>query len=428
MKGWLAAVAIACGPGIAHAMPDPPPDAEAAAPDPVPVPLPKLDDETEERLSVIEQENSALAKELRSVKAKVEILEPLLQLRRAVAISAFIDVGAFAAAGNGAGIRSDFLHQNHPDYRDTVAGQWVFIGDPFTTMINSLGDPADTADSREIENDAINSSGRPTVIVNSIGLAIGKSVRDDIRIEALAQLLPRPGPDSLEISYARVAYKPSEKYDFYLDAGKIDSVLGVEYRAQDAHRRLTVTPSLICRYTCGRPIGIDARYVGTRVNASAAMLNGDNFEERFSPDSELRANTVPTFAGHLEYKLPIGQALWVGASGAIGPQDGQSNPGVRQWHFGVDANLIDLHGFDATAEYVKGRQRGATSGDPVADQMAGLERAGCDLADCLVYQGAYLMVSRRLKNWIPYARFDWRDATHQRGAEFVYEASSIRGR
>lgn len=444
----LALLLAVCAPRLAFAIPDDPPTADPApadpapaeppadpAPaDPAPAPAPAAVDpdgptikDLLERTEDLEVANKEQATKLRALDAEIEQLKPLRSLIRSVAISAFIDVGAFAVAGNGAGIRSDFLHQHYPGYANTVAGQWVFMGDPFTTMINSLGDPAETGDSREVENDAINSSGRPSIIVNSIGLAIGKTVRDDIRIEALAQLLPRPGEDTLEISYARVQYKPSTKHDFYLDAGKIDPVLGVEYRAQDAHRRLGVTPSLICRYTCGRPIGIDARYVGTRTNLSAAIINGDNFEERFSPDDQLRANKLPSIAGHVEWKFPVGQALWLGASGAIGPQDGQPKLDVHQYHVGFDLNLIDLEGFDATAEYVQGKQQGATSGDPLAERMVGVERAGCDLADCLDYKGAYLLVSRRFERWIPYARFDWRQATHQRGADFVYEARSVRG-
>jgi hypothetical protein len=436
-----AILVLLCLPTLAHAWPkspvappDPEPEPELV-PEPVPPapPPPAIDpdmptpDELAERFEALEQTTKQLQREQRGYEETKKVVEKMGPLGRSVAIAAFVDVGAFAVAGNGAGIRSDFLHQHYPGYRNSVSGQWVFMGDPFTTMINSLGDPAETADSREVENDAINSSGRPSVIVNTIGLAIGKAVRDDVWINALAQLLPRPGDDIVEISYARVTYKPSPKHDFYLDAGKIDSVLGVEYRAQDAHRRLTVTPSLICRYTCGRPIGIDARYIGTRTQASAAIINGDNFEERFSPDPELRANRLPTLAGHLEYKLPVGQALWVGASGAVGPQDGQSDLGTMQWHVGIDLNLIDLRGFDATAELVQGKQQGRTSGNLVADQMTGLDRAGCDVAECLDYKGAYVLVSRRFARWIPYARFDWREATHQRGADFVYEARSIRG-
>jgi hypothetical protein len=428
MKRATIIAALICAPTIAHAIPDEPvppvapeePATPAIAPD-----GPTVTDLLEriEDLEAKERELDKVKRSLESVNTKLTTLTPL---SRSVAISAFIDVGAFAVSGNGAGIRSDFLHQNYPGYGNTVSGQWVFMGDPFTTMINSLGDPAETAASREVEHDAINSSGRPSVIVNSIGLAVGKAIRDDIRIDALAQLLPRPGEDALEISYAKLSFKPTTKYDLWIDAGKIDSVLGVEYRAQDAHRRLGVTPSLICRYTCGRPIGIDARFVGTRTNLSAAIINGDNFEERFSPDDELRANKVPSLAGHLEYKLPMGQGLWVGTSGAVGPQDGQAKLDVYQWHVGFDLNLIDLKGFDATAEYVQGKQQGSTSGNLAADQMAGLERAGCDVADCLDYKGAYLLVSRRFERWIPYARVDWRQATHQRGADFVYEARSVR--
>lgn len=439
MKRLSIVLALIGTPRVALAIPDDPPAADPpvdpAPADPVPerTPPPAIDPDAPtikdllERIEDLEKDTKQHSKSIRANDAELEQVKPLLPLARSVAISAFIDVGAFAVAGNGAGIRSDFLHQHYPDYANTVGGRWVFMGDPFTTMINSLGDPAETADSREVENDAINSSGRPSVIVNSIGLAIGKTVADVIRVEALAQLLPRPGEDVFEVSYARVQYKPSTRHDFYVDAGKIDSVLGVEYRAQDAHRRLGVTPSLICRYTCGRPIGVDARYVGTRVNLSAAIINGDNFEERFSPDDELRANKVPSVAGHFEWKLPLGQALWVGTSGAIGPQDGQPTLDVLQYHFGFDLNLIDLQGFDATAEYVQGKQQGSTSGDPLAERMAGVERAACDVADCLDYKGAYLLVSRRFQRWIPYARVDWRQATHQRGADFVYEARSVRG-
>ena len=396
----------------------PPPEPEPQTIDPdVPTP-----DELAERIDDLEQRSKQLEKNQRGDDATRAQVTKLMPLGRSVAISAFIDVGAFAVAGNGAGIRSDFLHQNYPDYRNTVAGQWVFMGDPFTTMINSLGDPAETADSREVENDAINSSGRPSVIVNTIGLAIKKQVRDDVSIDALAQLLPRPGTDTFEVSFAQVTYKPSPKHYLYFDAGKIESVLGVEYRSQDTHRRLGVTPSLICRYTCGRPIGVDARYVGTHVQWSAAIINGDNFEERFSPDPELRANKLPSVAGHLELKLPVGQALWVGASGAVGPQDGQADLGVVQWHYGIDLNLIVLNGFDATAEFVQGRQTGTST-----ERMPGLQRAECDVAPCLDYKGAYVLVSRRMKRWVPYVRFDWRAATHQQGADFVYEARSIRG-
>jgi hypothetical protein len=52
----------------------------------------------------------------------------------------------------------------------------------------------------------------------------------------------------------------------------------------------------------------------------------------------------------------------------------------------------------------------------------------CDLAPCLTYKGAYLLVDHRIRPWVtPYVRLDWRDAVHTRGAEFVYESHTLRG-
>jgi hypothetical protein len=212
-----------------------------------------------------------------------------------------------------------------------------------------------------------------------------------------------------------------------ISAGKIDSVLGVEYRNQDAPKRTTVTPSLICRYTCGRQLGVRAHLVERQWSASASITNGDFFDDRFEPDDQLKANKAPTVAGHLQWKFPVGQSLWVGASTMFGPQDGQSRLAIHQWHYGVDAKLNDLDGWSIVAEFVQGKQQGSTTGDPTENAMLGIEMARCDLAPCLTYKGAYVLVHRRVADWIePYARIDWRDAVHQKGAEFVYESHTVR--
>ena len=204
-----------------------------------------------------------------------------------------------------------------------------------------------------------------------------------------------------------------------VSAGKIDSVLGIEYRSQDATRRLGVTPSLICRYTCGRPVGISARLIHGGVSLSAAVTNGDNFQSTIEQDPSLSSNTYPMASGHLQYTLPIGrQGLEIGASGEYGPQDAQtvSSTRVHQWHVGFDARLRDLGGFDVTAEYIQGRQRGLTS-----------DKVPCDAAPCLSYKAAYVMVDRRVEGWlIPYLRVDWRSAEHVNGVEFVYESHVAR--
>jgi hypothetical protein len=118
----------------------------------------------------------------------------------------------------------------------------------------------------------------------------------------------------------------------------------------------------------------------------------------------------------LQWLLPVGQSLEVGVSGAIGPQDKQPDLGIAQWHVGADARLIDLGGFDATAEVVHGIQQGKTT-----------SLAPCNAAPCLDYTGAYLLVDRRVNDWLtPYVRIDWRDAVHKNGAVFVYESHVIR--
>jgi hypothetical protein len=358
-----------------------------------------------------QKKHDKTARELESLKTQVRGSAWLSRY-----ITVFVDVGAFAVGGDGSGIRTDIGHVYFPEYQGRIAAQWVFMGDPLSTAINSNGEPSDTSTSREIENDTINSEGRPSVVVNTIGLSIGKDIGHGFSVAALAQLLPRPDDNILDVQLASIDYRPVSEIDLLLSVGKVDSVLGVEYRNQDAPRRLGITPSLLCRYTCGRPLGVRARLTKGRLSASATITNGDNFQRIFQPERELKSNVAPTASGHLQWMLPAGQGLEVGVSGAYGPQDGQASLDVRQWHVGFDARLRDLRGFDAAAEYVQGNQPGQ------ADQMI-----ECGLAPCLEYKGAYLLVDRRMNKWLtPYVRFDWRSAVHIKGTEFVYESHTFR--
>jgi hypothetical protein len=405
--------------------PEPPPP-EPARPEPATLETsPAIPEDLAGRLEELEAETRKLERLARDGARAREQVAAMSWLPRY--ITAFIDVGAFAVGGNGSGIRSDSLHIHYPRYRNTVSGQWVFMGDPFSTAINSLGEPADTSSSRENTHDTIHSQGRPSLIVNALGLGISKTIAGGVSISALAELLPRPGPDHIDVPLAHIDYRPSDDIDLVISAGKIDSVLGVEYRVQDAPRRPGVTPSLICRYTCGRPLGIEARLVRGRLSTSAAITNGDSFDERFAPDDELKANQLPTVSGHVQWMLPLGQGLELGVSGMVGPQDRQPSLSVHQWHYGLDAKLRDLRHWNIAAELVQGRQQGRTSGDPARDRMLGIERPSCDLAQCLSYKGAYVLVDRRVNTWLtPYIRIDWRDAVLERGADFVYESHTLR--
>lgn len=407
-RGALAGLLVVAWLGEAKAIPDPLPRPEseepALPPDP---PSP-----SEAELNDLYESQRRLEAEDRKQQARLDELGRMRWLSRY--INVFVDVGAFAVAGDGSGIRPDIGHVYFPEYMDRVAGQWVFMGDPLSTAINSLGEPSDTASSREIEHDTINSRGRPSLIVNAIGVSISRSVTDHVSVAALAMLLPRPDENIVDIELAMVSYRPYEDTNFVIELGKIDSVLGIEYRAQDATKRKGVTPSLICRYTCGRPLGVRAQLVEGRLSASATLTNGDNFQQLFERDHMLTSSGWPTVSSHLQWTLPI-EGLQVGVSGALGPQDGQVDPEVQQWHYGFDVRLLDFHDFDISAEFVQGKQPGQT------------EMRACDLAPCLDYKGAYLLVDRYITpKLVPYVRVDWRSAVHIKATEFVYESHTLR--
>ena len=422
MRTLIAAAALVVAPALADAQPEPEPPPDPPAPDAAPAaPAPPTEAAAEppptpaelaERIDDLEAKQQELERGQRRAESTKEQVDTLVPLRRFITV--FVDVGAFAVGGDGSGIRSDLGHIYFPQYRDRIAGQWVFMGDPLSTAINSLGEPADTSDSREVRTDNLASQGHPSLLVNALGLKIFKDVGHDVSIGALAELLPRPGRTIIDVELAHIDYRPTP--DLVISAGKIDSVLGVEYRWQDAFDRVEVTPSLICRYTCGRPLGVEARLTRERMQLSAAVTDGDFFDERFEPAEVLKANALPTGAAHLQWTAPVGQGLTVGISGALGPQDKQPDAGIAQWHIGLDARLRDLDGFDVTAEYVQGQQDGWTT-----------STATCNAAPCLVYKGGYLLVDRRVNpRFIPYVRVDWRDAVHQNGTVFVYESHVAR--
>lgn len=393
----------------------------ATTADPLPSPA-----ELAERIEELEQK----ALHAEAVEERVASLSKnfgtLAHLRRFLTI--YLDVGWFQVGGNGAGVRSDVGHRYIRDY-DDIPAEWVLVGDPLSTAINARGEPADIGAARAIETDTVNSEGHPSFIVNAIGLSLSRSVGRGISIAGLVEFLPRPGPDLTEVELARVDYRPSNTHDLVFSAGKVESVLGVEYRAQDAPTRLTVTPSLLCRYICGRPVGVQARLTQGRLLAAASLTNGDNFNERFEIDAQTSYHRLPTASAHLQWILPVGQGLEVGVSGAVGPQDGQSASHVHQWHYGFDLRLRDLHGLDVYAEFVQGKQQGSSDGAAhAADAMMEPSPvAHCGVAQCLTYKAAYLLASQRIRPWLtPYARVDWRDARHQRGIDFLYVTRTVR--
>lgn len=414
------------------------PTAAPVAPDsPAPtIPDPKdsLDrlDRLEARVVALEREKRALKRDLEAVKEDHEAVSERVDgiLPLVAKVGGYVDFGFFWAAGNGAGVRPDLLQTHFPQYQGVIPGSWVFYGDPLSTAINSRGEPADTGDSRAITFDSVNAGGKSSFIVNAVNLSLFTGIGKHASFEGLIDFVPRARDiskvddkfafgDFVNIKLAFVRYQvPTRRIDLDLYAGKIDPVFGHEYRTQESPVRMGVTPSLICRYTCGRPLGVKARlrFLPKRsLSLALSVTNGSSFTELFGAN-EIDANNFKTAAGRVAYNIPLGAGLELGASGSVGAQDFQPDERVLQRQFGFDLHL-DARGLDFTAEFVMGELDGKTAPNEVP----------CGIATCLDFKGAYGLLGYRVLNWLmPYARVDWRQAVHRSGASFVYHSNTLR--
>jgi hypothetical protein len=347
--------------------------------------------------------------------------------RLSARFSGYLDVGFFSTEGNGAGTRTDLGNVYFPEYAGVVPDSWVFLGDPLSTAVNSRGEPADTGESRAVTFDPIDSRGKSSFIVNALNLGMLVGLGDTASLVGSVDFVPRGRDvsdplahfvgDYVDVKLAYGEWRPElQRLSLALQVGKFDSVVGREYRSLESPDRTGITPSLICRYTCGRPLGIKARLklLDDALIANLSVTNGSHATEGFPLSDEIDRNQWKTVAGRLSY-LAAGR-VDLGLSGAIGAQDLQTSEGVHQWHIGGDLH-IDWKDFELTAELAKGRAYGETS--PMAPR--------CDVAACIRYAGAYGLLSHRLTNELePYARVDWRDALHRSGASYVYVSQLMR--
>lgn len=386
----------------------------------------------EARLDALEAENRQLREDLEYLREdhdgldqRVTAMAPLTGRLRG-----YVDFGLFWAGGNGSGVKPDLGYKYFPQYQGVVPDSWVFMGDPLSTAINSRGDPADTGESRQVTFDGVDSGGKTSFIVNAVNLNVFAGIGKYTAVEGLFDLVPRgrdvSNPaglflgDYVDVKLAYVRFQPPVKrFDLELYGGKIDPVVGYEYRIQEAPDRMTVTPSLICRYTCGRPVGVKmrARFLESRaLNFALSLTNGSSMNEYFGFPGDVDRNHFKTAAGRLGYVLPVGSGLEVGASGSFGAEDYQPSDRVYQWQYAADLHL-DVAGVDLTGEFVMGKLQGATeAGGPP-----------CGVAPCLDFKGAYGLVGYRVLGWLmPYFRTDWRDAVHTSGASFVYNSQLVR--
>jgi hypothetical protein len=369
--------------------------------------------------SNIKERFESLEGDMDSLKGKTQSL--FEKAARKLLFSGYIDAGYFFATGNGVG----FI----PDFRNTLARRfpdktWLFLGDPWTTSVNSRNEPADTDGSFALPFDNINSGGRSTFIINEINLDLFAQLRDELSINASVDFLPRFKGDGqlgdmIDVDLGFLRYEPFEDYDLTLEFGKYISVFGLEYRRQESPDRIGITPSLIARYVSGRPIGIKARqrWLGKRLILNMGLQNSSSHIEAFSFGEEIDSNDGKHISGRLSYDLAhlIGVEVFeIGASGEVGAQNLQGSNEVYQHQFDFDLRLV-WKGFELRGEFIKGKIPGQ----------------GPEEAESLEFQGAYIQVSQRLEQsslpfvLVPYARWGSRRAAH-RGDIFAYRSHSSR--
>ena len=406
---------------LAQPAPAPEPDAAAAEEEE------EVDEYvTKDELKAVEQKLERLQAQLKGLETKQTWAS-----RFAVHFSGYLDFGFFWVQGDGSGVRPDTHHVAAPELEGQLLGSWVLVGDPLATTINSRGDVADVGGSRAIRYDPVHAGGRPSFLDNTLNLGLQVSLGESLSVQALIDFLPRDRDIAnaasvlslfdLKLAFARYELDLGYAAHLTFEAGKIDSLLGIEYRTQESPQRLTVTPSVVCRYTCGRPMGVRAlgRFFDRRFEVSLALTNGSHQIDAFPFSDQIDANRWKTVAGRVGLRLPFARAFELNVSGAIGPQDRQPDDGVLQWHAGA-AGLLDIGDFTFVAEVVQGRANGKadTSGAFVLQ---------CGVAQCLEYRAAYGLVGWKATTFLnPYVRVDFRSARHRSGDDFAYVSDTWR--
>ncbi|HET7504132.1 MAG TPA: hypothetical protein VFK02_24090, partial [Kofleriaceae bacterium] len=355
-------------PGIASAQPtSPPPPAPATRPAPAPAtaaPAAAAPEPSDEP-SADDRERDASVEQLASRIAELE--DKLAAQRRPsafpVKLTGYGDLGLFATQGDGTGFRRDIGHKVFPGRSEFG---WVFYGDLLATQVNSRGDVADLGHAPGVDRfDSVHSEGNLTFLVNELNLGVQAGLGSSALFTSSVNFTPRTGTDfrlgdSFDLDLAQLEWMPTRDGNTSIFIGKVDSVLGIEYKERKAPERFGITPSLIARYTTGTAIGIKARtkLAGDHLVLSAAVTNGSFGTEQFHFYRETDSNNFKTLSGRAALRFPVGAGtLELGPSGQWGTQDGLPDDGGAMWFVGADAELA-MPRFDIKAQWLKGKAPG----------------------------------------------------------------------
>ena len=308
-----------------------------------------------------------LAQRIDELEQKVRQAEASRRARFPIKLGGYGDLGFFATQGDGSGFRRDAGHVIFPD-RSQYA--WVFYGDILAPQVNSRGEVADLGQAPGVQRfDSIHSQGNPTFLVNELNLNVTAGLGDRALFTSSVNFTPRTGTnfalgDSFDLDIAQLEWMPTDSGKTSIFIGKVDSVLGLEYKTRKASQRFGITPTLLGRYTTGTAIGVKVRskLADDHLIIAASATNGSFGTEQFFFYREIDTNSFKTLSGRVALRLPVGAgSLEFGPSGQFGTPDGTPDGTKAAWFVGGDAEL-DLGRVDVKAQWLKGK----SPGDPVA--------------------------------------------------------------
>jgi hypothetical protein len=373
------------GPGRARAqtpapapvepLPAPEPAAgETAAPDDAAPDEAPPDEAPEDETA--EQENE---REIAALKQEVHDLRDVVAGRTpSVTISGYGDFGFFVPEGTGVGYIQDVgppAARYFPQYYGRYA--WVFLGDILAPAINTRGEPADLGNPPGVtREDLVHSHGAPSFIVNELNLKLDAALADNVIGVASVNFRPRTGinfsyGDAFDVDLVYLEWLVGRQRKTSVFVGKIEGVLGIEYRERKSNQRFGITPSLIARYTTGTPLGIKVRStLGTDdwLILAGALTNGSSVIEPFFFYDETDSNWGKTVSGRAAVTHPFlvrGDVLRVevGASGSYGAQDRALDIRYPMWFAGADLQA-SWRWWQLHAEFLRGSADGEV-GPPV---------------------------------------------------------------
>jgi hypothetical protein len=312
--------------------------------------------------------DDALDQRMDTLEQRLDQMEHVVTRRTPrLSLSGFVDVGFFATQGDGTGFVQDSGPVSARRFpAESERFSWVFLGDLLSTPVNTRGEPADLGNPPGVQRfDSIASHGAPSFIANEVNLRLTAALAESALATASVSFAPRSGSDfrsgdAFEVELAQLEWMLGRERRTSIFIGKIDPVIGIEYRERKSNRRFGITPSLIARYTTGTPVGLKLR---SKLGASdwlvlaAALTNGSSGIEGFHFHDDIDSNAGKTASGRLAVAPPLPFGLELGLSGEAGPQDRALDSEDLLWFVGADLR-VRAGDFHLKAEWLHGHGAG----------------------------------------------------------------------